>query len=69
MSLHTVTLSQITSHRTVGRPGRDSCTSLIKQDVSSLLADLIFRYGMNIAIIKAVPLPIDGVLTVSYKTQ
>lgn len=58
----------ITSNRAVGRPGWNSCTSLIKQDVSSLLAYVVFRYGMNVAVIKAVPLPIDGVFTVSYET-
>lgn len=60
---------KITSHRTVGRPRWNCGTSLIKQDVSSLLANLIFRNGMNIAIIKAIPLSINGVLTLSYKTE
>lgn len=55
----------VTSDRAVGRPGRNSGASLIKQDVSSLLAYVVFRHGMNIAVIKAVPLPIDGVFTVS----
>lgn len=61
--------SKITSHRAVGRPRRNCSASLIKQDVRSLLADLIFRYWMNITIIKAIPLSINGVLAVSYKTQ
>lgn len=58
----------LTSDRAVGRPGRNGGTSLIKQDVSGLLAYFIFRYGMYIAVIKAVPLPVNGVLTVSYET-
>lgn len=57
----------ITSHRTVGRPRWNRGSSLIEQDVAGLLADIIFRYRLNVAVIEAIPLSIDGVLTVSYK--
>lgn len=60
---------KITSHRTVGRPRWNCGTSLIKQDVSSLLANLIFRNRVNITVIKAIPLSINGILTLSYKTK
>lgn len=58
----------ITSDRAVGRPGGDSGASLVKQDVASLLAHVVFGYGMDIAVIEAVPLPVDGVFTVSWGT-
>lgn len=64
-TLYELISTEITSHRTVGRPRWNCGTSLIKQDITSLLADFIFRHRMNIAIIKAIPLSINGVLTVS----
>lgn len=66
LSINTTNKS-ITSHRTVGRPRWNRGSSLIEQDVAGLLADIIFRYRLNVAVIEAIPLSIDGVLTVSYK--
>lgn len=60
---------QVTSNWAVGRPGRDGCSSLIKQDVTRLLAHIVFRNGMNVTVVEAIPLAINGVLTVSCKPQ
>lgn len=55
-----------TCHGAVGRPGGDGRPPLVEEDVGRLLAHVVVGHRRHLAVVEAVPLAVDGVLTVGW---
>ena len=58
-----------TAHRAVGRPRGDGGAPLVEQDVRRLLAHVVVHNGVDVAVVEAVPLSVNGVLTVGWEGE
>lgn len=59
----------LTSDRAVCGPGGNSRPPLVEQDVGRLLTHILIGYWRYLAVVKAVPLAVNGVLAVGCRRQ